>query len=204
MTIIAAMRESDDSILIGADSGETNTNKLRSLNLKKLQRHNRLPLAWGAAGNTYMGVDSFAEWLTAFEPNDSAKELTWNNLKEACENKMADIIRRQVDLGNRSGIRFTPIMNGVLVLLTGYLEKKLRIAEIDYDGKWSFVHQPFHAIGMMSHALAIHYTTIEKTHPPNCDDFDSVLESGARSFQMCDPPIHIWRITSKGIEVVKE
>jgi hypothetical protein len=46
------MLESQVSLLIGADSGQTEEpSGVRSLYLHKLQRHPKAILAWGAAGN---------------------------------------------------------------------------------------------------------------------------------------------------------
>ena len=100
MTIIAAMWESDNSILIGADSGETeNGTGFRSINENKLLSPPKMPLVWGAAGNPAVGIDGFAEWL---KKQDSFR--TWNALRDACQDKMAMLSKRQVSLRNTIGL----------------------------------------------------------------------------------------------------
>lgn len=60
MTIIAALRESDDSILIAADSARTETpSGFRKIVDDKLQKHPSAPIAWGGAGNPHIAINGF-------------------------------------------------------------------------------------------------------------------------------------------------
>lgn len=196
MTIIAAMRESEKSILIGADSGETDTNTgLRLINEKKLQLHPCLPLAWGACGNPAVGIDGFAEWLKKEQGfND------WKTFREACEDEMAKLSSRQVRIRKTIGLPDNLLLSdGADILIVGFMENALRILVVERDGKGSFVSQNFHAIGIKPDYLAVCYKAIEKIRVPGYEDFKNILDSGARSFLKCDPPIHIWRVSTDGV-----
>lgn len=66
MTVIAALVESDDALLLAADSGETQTpGPLRSLDLHKLHRHPVASLAWGVTGDVQISQE-FSAWLEAY------------------------------------------------------------------------------------------------------------------------------------------
>jgi len=198
MTIIAAMWESEDSILIGADSGETETTtNLRLINNNKLQRYSNpsIPLAWGAAGNPAIGIDGFAEWLRNHEPF-----TTWQGLKANCEDKMAELVGRRNALRIKMNIPYNFISrDDASVLLVGCLENSLRMLEINQEAIGYFIAQRFHTIGMNPAVIATNYRTIEQTRTPTLEDFARVLDISARSFPQCDPPIHIWRVTREGI-----
>jgi hypothetical protein len=60
MTVIAALKESPDSILIAADSQQMEveaTEQVRHLTSHKLQVHPKLPIAWGVYDNVSIGVE---------------------------------------------------------------------------------------------------------------------------------------------------
>ena len=62
--MIAAMVESNTSLLLAADSGQTEMpGQLRSTDVGKLRRHATAPLAWAATGDVQLGKD-FSSWLS--------------------------------------------------------------------------------------------------------------------------------------------
>ena len=93
MTVIAAMRESEDAILLAADSGGWEEPGGRIHVADKLQAHATAPIAWASAGNTTVGSD-FDKWLKAYDwpPAD------WTTFRDEAIESLSRLNGRQREL----------------------------------------------------------------------------------------------------------
>lgn len=200
MTIIAVMWESDSSILIAANSGQTDMpEELRSIHLDKLQSHLIAPLAWGATGNTTIG-ERFGEWLKNYEWPPQDLIVFQDELATA----LAKLNGKQREIIKLAGGEAKED-NLCSVLVAGWLNAPFAF-EIDDFGQITPINKEhnFSAIGSGGpHAKLIHaaYTIGPVTvNASALDKMGIILDIAAQKAHHCDPPIHIWRVTSNKIE----
>src|SRR5215216_3828757 len=144
MTIIAAMRESADSILIGAESGQTESDiGLRSLYLTKLQKHPSAPLAWGATGNPTIGINRFGSWLSQFDwpPTD------WPSFQNEVVKQLSNLNGWQREMSKLAGVEAKSELLAE-VLIVGWLDTP-SIFAVDDEGAMVIPDKDmeFYAIG---------------------------------------------------------
>ena len=65
VNIVAFMRESEDSLLLAADSQFTNED-IR-MTKSKLRRVSSQQIAWSSAGNPSIGLDDFGVWVNTYD-----------------------------------------------------------------------------------------------------------------------------------------
>jgi 20S proteasome alpha/beta subunit len=157
MTIIAAIN-SDDCLILAADSGVTHSSGYRTLRAK-MDALATLPIAWGYAGDEEGGED-FGRWMKA----TFLQQLpaSWGELKDQAASVVASINgRRRARL---AAARVTENSEDTTsVLLAGYVGGVREIVEIDDRGNGLFVGSSgFVAMGSGGlHALIIHGITHE-------------------------------------------
>lgn len=202
MTIIAAIFESDDSILVSADSQVTESpSMLRSLTALKLQSHNTAPLAWGAAGDYSLGV-RFSEWLREYEfpPKDRDK------LRDDLSKKLAELNGKQRKIIKLSGVEVKE-ENLCDALIATWLDGPV-IFDAENNGIATFVsrEQGFKAIGSGSYHFSLVYTAFQIIKPPASVAvlFHLAMRVAANKAQQCAEPIHVWRITKDGIKDISQ
>jgi hypothetical protein len=117
VTVIAAMVESDTSLLLAADSGETEMpGQLRSVFLGKLRRHPSAPLAWAATGDVQLGKD-FTMWLEKYEwPAPS-----WDVFRDQAAEQLARINGRRRALAKLAGVELSE-NDCASVLIAGWID----------------------------------------------------------------------------------
>jgi hypothetical protein len=201
MTIIASLKEGEDSLLIAADSALTEPQiGYRSLCTNKLQRHSQAPLAWGISGNPTIGIDRFGPWLREYSwpPSD----LRTFQDEVAC--KLSEFNGKQREICKLAGIEAKPD-DLATVLVAGLLNVPF-IFEVDERGVLSNLPegQNFHAIGSgAAHAKLIYLAfTAVTIQAQAAERLRVIMELAASAATMCDPPIHIWRVTRNGAEEV--
>jgi hypothetical protein len=200
VTVIAAIWESEDAVLIAADSGQTETpGNIRTIWLDKLQAHDSAPLAWGVSGSLTVGVDAFAQWLRTYPwpppdlptfQKDVANQLAQCNAKQRCRCQMAGVEAQSNDL--------------VEVLIAGYWMTPFIFA-VDDRGAITACNraQEFEAIGSGAAHVKIAHITLSRIPvqaPSVVNKLGYVMQIAATTAQMCDLPIHIWRIANDGVK----
>ena len=140
MTIIVALRESSDSVLIAADSMQTETGGIRSFTENKLQHHATAPLAWGITGNGTIGV-KFDRWAKAlpWPPKD------WNELEQLITAYLSELNGNQRRLCSLANVEVGP-EDVTSVLVVAHLDEP-KILEVDDRGIATVHTREFHAIG---------------------------------------------------------
>ncbi len=124
MSIIAAVWESETSILLATESGPTEIlGGLRTAYLPKLQQHDTAPLAWGATGNLarYLGG-----WLKEYQ----WPPRHWNAFERAVESRVAELNGRRRELAKIAGVEVRE-QELSAVLVAGWIENEGEIFEVD-------------------------------------------------------------------------
>lgn len=85
------------------------------------------------------------------------------------------------------------------ILLAGWVANKPGILVLNNNGDLALEEAGLVVIGAESTALYLSYKVVETIRPVGVVDFRTILELAASSIVMCDPPIHIWRITAEGV-----
>src|SRR5688572_5096903 len=117
MTIIAAMRESETSILIAVDSQQLETpGNIPSFTDTKLQWHPSIPLAWAVADNATIGM-RFSEIVKKlqFPPN-----INWDSLEDQLNKQLSTLNKKQREHCKRAGVNPAP-EELASVLVAGFL-----------------------------------------------------------------------------------
>ena len=199
MTVITALREGDDSVLIACDSGaHESAGGIRITIPQKLQRQPQGALAWATAGDTSVG-DDFTAWLKKY-PWPAA---SWQAFKADAIAELARLNGAQREMIRLSGLE--PDEFGVAVgLVVGWTGGEPNILELAADGKvTSYLEDGFKAIGSgESHALIAHITLKPFTIDP-VERLRYVTQTAATLAQKCDLPVHVWRVTQVGVEEIE-
>jgi hypothetical protein len=202
VTIIAVVWEGDDSILIAADSGETEMpDGTRAKYLHKLKKHPTAPLAWGMAGDMNIGVN-FSEWLQEYEW--PPKNLTI--FREELATELADLNGKERERIKRAGFKAKKD-DFCDALVAGYLDTPFAFG-ISYRGKIGLIEKEhgFDAIGSGSAHAKITYRAytlpegVSNAMPNILYKMRLTMEVASVQVQNCDLPVHIWRITKDKIE----
>lgn len=86
------------------------------------------------------------------------------------------------------------------VLVAGYLNGELSGFTVDCWGQDNRFHDDISFVGAASRELCVGYYLVRKLRGKVTQaSFHKILETVAETVDGCDPPIHIVRITSKGI-----
>jgi len=198
MTIITALRENNDAILIACDSGANETaGGIRITIPQKLYRHEAGSLAWATAGDTSIG-DEFTNWLREF----GWPPPSWQAFKNAAIGELSRLNGLQRKMMRRAGLK-PKETDGTAALVAGWIEGKSEILEFGSDGKvTSYLEDGFKAIGSgESHAL-IAYITMKPFRISALERLRHLTQTAAMLAQKCDLPVHIWRVAAIGIEEI--
>ena len=195
MTIIAAMRESDASILIASDTEGTEEGGIRLNNRRKLRHHPHAPIAWGCSGNITIGIEDFAPWLESYNwpPAD------WRTFRRQTTETLAKLNAEQRQLVQLSGVRLQE-SDTANCLLVGWLNHP-EIYEFNDRGiATAYWERGFQAIGTGKLYAWTAYKTLQ-----HCDGLEPlqvmmiIMHIVVTTAPECGFPYHIWRVTEKGI-----
>jgi len=206
MTVIAAMRDTDGSILMGSDSKAIEDTGI-SYTLDKLKVHPSGSLVWGTAGPLSLGI-RFSEWLTAYD----LSHTRWQELQEEITEKVCELNgneRRSV-----KDCESTPDAgDAILVLVAGRIDGVTRLFSINDRGNCVVIEPPwdFEAIGARAQAkyilLGIDYMLaylakggVDVSLFNKLVKMQLLLEAINARVEGCGPPPHIWRIGQNGVE----
>ena len=129
MTVIVAMHESKDSLLIGADSEVTQEGGLRRT-LPKLVGIKSVPIAWGASGNPSIGIHQFSEWMRTY----MWENATWSGFVDEAEAELARLngIQRRRTVESGSELKPNFLSDGLVV---GWLDDEAAVWVLSLDGR---------------------------------------------------------------------
>lgn len=193
MTVVAALREADDALLIAADSGVTHwPGPIRDQYHSKLQRHPTAPLAWVGSGNPYVTIEGFAPWARTYPwpPRD------WDTFAQRAAGELARLNGRQRRLAERARAKDE---NGTgEILLVGWLSTP-EIFEFDDHGRITSAREDgFHAMGSGGEHVRVLYRLLERLPGPAVPPLERLawsMEISAGTVEGCELPVYIWRIT---------
>ena len=198
LTIIAAVRENDDSILLAADSGIMDFGGLRDrLPYPKLNKLEGLAVAWGCSGNGTLGEEFNKALRTeAFSP------VSWEDIQRTIVAKLGFLNGRQRDDTRRAGVNPTGD-HTISCLFAGWIGEQPGIYEFDDQGRVaSYWEQGFYAVGSGSYVAAIVEKTLRKVEATQLVKLKLLMEMVITSARGCEPPMIIWRITKNTISEV--
>ena len=198
MTVITVLRESEDSILIAADSGGHESPGPTRIRIPdKLKRHPLVPVAWAGAGGDSIG-ERFTGWL-----QDEGLE-NWNNCRSDAGNKFAELIGdvvQRISISQRRPARPDELAQALLV---GWLDSQPQIIELDDRGvDTSYLVEGFHAIGAGKLYAYTAHRTLQRYRLRPLSRLNRIMRIAATMAVQSDLPIHIWRVTSEGIQEVQ-
>jgi len=194
MTLIAALKESDDSVLIASDSAITEyPGGILTDSINKLRKHSREGLVWGTSGDRETG-SRFDQWMSNVEwPPDS-----WDTFSDKCANYLASLNGKLRERMRTAGVNEEEIKKSVIdVLVVSYFQT-MHILELESDGKETNYNN-FHAIGTGKIFAWVSYKTIEPINGTSIDKFKIITQVATKVTNDCDFPIHIWRLTKDGV-----
>jgi hypothetical protein len=197
MTIVVAMKENDNSILLSSDSGafDASTN-LRFNNCRKLSFHPKALLAWGYSGNPSIGWEDFTPWLKSY----NWPPIDWRTFRNQAIDKLAELTGEQRKLAIKAGAK-SDEGNLADCLIVGYLDRP-EIYYLGVDGNaQSYWDMGFNAIGNGANNAWVSYTALEYLRPkiPKLIELMIVMQNTTQTAIGCEIPCYIWRITEEGI-----
>lgn len=195
MTVIFAMRASEDALLIGADTRVIDDTTLK-LQVHKLRRIPDMPVAWACGGNVDLG-DKFSAWLEGY----SWPPPSWEIIDKAIQEKVADLNGEQRRLINLSGVEWKETF-GLSCLIVMWVNRSPYIEEYNDNGqKASWINYGFGAVGDGKGVAIVAYRTLEAFSDLNpLDRFCHILNTTADLDPKCGRPVDAWRVTQDGID----
>jgi hypothetical protein len=202
VTVIAALRENDGSVLIAADSGEMERFGLGPTSSgRKLHKHERGPLAWGVTGNPEICAREFNEWLThkPWPPRD------WLSFVREVRRELGRANKEEKDAiraaGDEPGDEDTAD-----VLLVAWMDGP-RIYEFNAHGNaYPYETAGFKAMGSGAGLAELAQFTLRTVdyQPPLAPlkKLDAIMATAIEYDKLCAEPLRIWRVTPNGVEVV--
>jgi len=212
VTVIAAMWDTDGSILIGADSKAVDPTTGISYTVEKLKAHPSSVLVWGTSGALSIG-ERFSEWLTAHDVAHSS----WQELEGEIRKKVCDLNGNERHLV-RSSESEPDIGDAIRVLCAGYLNGAAKLFAVNDKGNCAITDAAgkpeaiarFEAIGGSAQAryimLGIDYMLAYFAHFGVSAPFEGLpkmqllFDAITTRIEGCGPPMHIWRVGEKGID----
>lgn len=200
LTLILANQETDNSILIGADSlvvDSAGNSVYMEIHVNKLHEIQGHPMAWAYCGTVELG-NKFETWLKKQYPIPQG----WDKFEILVRNKVADINKEQRNYVERSGAVWSDNF-GLSCLFAGWLENKSHMIIFDDDGTISDCSiNGVGAIGSgKSHAIIAYETLYEFKDIPKDKKFHAILRAAiVKEKKLCGLPLFMWRITPNGID----
>jgi ATP-dependent protease HslVU (ClpYQ) peptidase subunit len=198
VTILVALRESDEVILFAADSCETESpGDLQSTYLHKLNKHESAPLVWAAAGNSSIG-EAFTRRLKTKTPFPA----TWEALQNRAAEHLARLNGRRRRLKTLSA-HAAPGDDTAEVLIAGWVDRPEIIELDDSGGITPHLARDIAAIGSgKAHAIIAYRTLTPIVQLTPLERMRWIMGVAIAMVHDCRGPIHIWRISASGVEVL--
>ncbi len=186
MTVIIAMRELPDSILIAADSLAVESGSIKLKPVQKIYSHPTNKLAWGCSGNQDIEND-FSAWLLHHVLPD-----TWDTLKIRAMDVFSRLNGRQIMMADQAHSKADLTTN---CLLVGWLDKP-GIYELNSNGQVSsYWDQGFHAIGAGQGPAYAALRALDGYIENPLDKLKRTMEIVVNTVLICGNPCRIYRVT---------
>jgi 20S proteasome alpha/beta subunit len=200
MTAVLAIKETETSILMAADTQATEDGDIR-LKENKIFKHPKEKLAWSYSGNVGEITFRFNEWLES-----KGDSLTWNTIIQEGAGVFAAINSKLRNLAQTATGK-CEINDLADCLIVGFLEKpdKPDIIELSSTGKvTSYWQKKFHAIGAKLPAYSI-YETLNRISPQYSplQKIETIMNIMTDILVVCGKPCNTCRITPTEIEEVR-
>ncbi len=199
MTIIAAMREDTNSILIAADSEYEESGQIRlGGGARKLKRHPTGMLAWAISGNTTLGEIDFCEWIQAY----SWPPPTWRIFERDAITKLSYLIGEQRKLVELSRAQPNPAHDAAECLLVGWLGDLPEIYAFGDAGQvQSYLQDGFCAIGKGNIDAWVSYLTLRDFGGiTQLTKLQTIMNVITHTISGCGGEYYIWRVKKDIIE----
>ncbi len=141
MTIIAFVRESEDTLLLAADRQFTGDG-IRDLHVK-LRRVTNQQIAWSSSGNSAIGLGEFGGWLEACDFNKKG----WGSFLLEAMQKLNELNSNQRKSMEASGAKLKDEDICAEVMIVGWLDGKMGAYELTRSG------QPINVLGYNFNAI---------------------------------------------------
>lgn len=197
LTVIIAMKESSDALLIGADKMNIESNQLKVVVNTKLFKHPKENIVWGCAGDKEIARHEFNPWLQSFDIGND-----WQVFKKKVADKIAELNGEQRARMRKAGVE--PDDSSVIsCLLVGWINEEPQIIEFTNDGKIaSYIEDGFQAIGIQRIPYGAYMATIH-AEASNEMKFKNILATTLSLAINCGKGYNIMRVTKNGVEDVK-
>ncbi len=195
MTIIAAIKESNESLLVGADTMATEDDGMKDTLATKLYNHNTHKIAWGCSGNGEIARREFTPWMQSLSINGN-----WESLKNIVGDKIAELNGRQRERAEKARVEPKP-EHLITCLFVGWLNNEPNIYEFTNDARvHSYMENGFFAMGSGAKIAFGAYVALKNTSGTAVDKFKLILKASCIKAISCGGTIHIKRVANNLIE----
>jgi hypothetical protein len=189
MTLLAAVRDSFGSILLGADGQEDRRDSIATFRdvgpTRKLAQVANRPVVWGWHGSDLIG-DPFENWINGPAPDWTS----WSTLATAANNELT---RLHIEAGKQLG-ELNPETNTSVVVggtIAGDLQAKA-FANRKIQSKGDPDTGLF--VGVASNCAWIGWQHIRQHSQPTARNFYEWLYTLSKEAEGIKPPVQVWRL----------
>jgi hypothetical protein len=207
VTIIAALMEADDSVLLSADTGlwDTATAGISQTGFDKLRRHPSAPVAWATHGDFDLGYNRFTPWLQNYKWPPKSWPVFVGDINE----KVNLLNRGQRDAMRQAGIEPS---EGELfgVVMIGVHEGVGHIVRFESHGTYQDVATTgFTAAGIAEPHAAVARVILSNLIPefneqPPVEQLRRIIESAIDANATCARPITMLRASGAGVVEISD
>jgi hypothetical protein len=197
MTVLAAMVESDSSILVASDSTGLSQVETGTAHDGQIYFHVDAPLAWCLSGFITLDVDELSQEL---------RSCLWPALSWW---SFADEVSRSISGSNRRRRELLPEMTvdgATQMLIAGWLDHEPQILHIDPNGNvFSVKERGCAAIGSGGQTALTVFRAHDLLDLPisRLQSVENAMTVAAEFSTGCRLPVLIWRISKNSVERVK-
>ena len=204
MTVIAFQRESENTLLLSADS-QYSMDGFRIFHSKLKQVPNQC-IAWASDGNPSIG-EQFASWLK----KDEFSKKNWDSFSSDAKEKWAELNGQQKRLTRLAGADEEEDNVTSIALIVGLIAGEMGAYVFSKTGiPYNVLGHNFHAIGDGTECAFVARTAIEMYLEKSGAILDCeaklwiVMNTVAKHRGSCHTPIDMWRISKNSVEECKE
>ena len=197
MTLIVALKESENSVLLAADSQATGYGGIKT-RISKIRSVANRPILWACSGNPYIGLSQFGHWIDSYKWSMP----TWENFLTDARNELSRLNGAQVEATALAKAELGPDFVADC-LFVGWLGE-LGIYAISSDGRIvEPVEDGIYAIGTGGAYAILVNKAIKEANQLNPEARLRIVMSTVGIGALdCGPPLECWRVTPKGKDLI--